>query len=120
MKYIILTQGRRAIVDEQDYDNLKSYKWYLHASGYGCRKIRLEDGRRHTIFIHKEVNKTPLGLYTDHINGDKLDNQRANLRTVDRMRNRINSKPNKNSISGYKGVHVRKRFVLLIMKLIYA
>jgi hypothetical protein len=50
------------------------------------------------------INNTPEKMSTDHINGDKLDNRRANLRTVSQIVNMHNRSAQKNSKSGVKGV----------------
>lgn len=56
------------------------------------------------IYLHKEINKTPPGMDTDHINRDKLDNRKKNLRSVSRSYNNTNSGLPKNNTSGHKGI----------------
>lgn len=59
--------------------------------------------------MHRFLLKTPKGLETDHINRDKLDNRRSNLRIVSRTQNSINRDMPPNNTSGYKGVTWYKR-----------
>lgn len=104
MKEIKLTQGKVAIVDENLFDELNKYKWH-YGLGYARRNIRLENGKRKMIFMHRAIMDTPEGFETDHINGIKLDNRRENLRIVTKELNQHNSKPRKDkSNSRYKGV----------------
>lgn len=60
--------------------------------------------------MHREIVGTPEGMDTDHINGDKLDNRRSNLRICTHAQNGANRGPQKNGSSGYKGVsyHCKK------------
>ena len=99
MKKIKLTQGRYAIVDDEDYKYLNKYKWCFGSNDYAMRVVDKE-----TILMHRVINKTPESMITDHINHDKLDNRKNNLRTCTKAQNRINAKMNKNNNSGYKGV----------------
>ena len=57
---------------------------------------------------HPELRDNPK-LYIDHINGDKLDNRKENLRLATNQQNSMNRKPHKNSSSKYKGVYWSKR-----------
>lgn len=55
--------------------------------------------------LHRVITKAPPGTHVDHINGDKLDNRRANLRVVTAQINQVNRKrPNSNNTSGVRGV----------------
>lgn len=103
MQKIDLTKGKAALVDDADFEALSRYPWFLGKGGYAVRNSR---GliRRH-IYMHREVLNTPTGLDTDHVNGNRLDNQRANLRVATRSQNMANSKVGKANRSGYKGVH---------------
>jgi hypothetical protein len=104
MKKIPLTQGKFALVDDEDYGVLVLRKW--HYSHYGYAAAR--GGRNKTTYMHRVLSSPPLGLEVDHINGDRLDNRRENLRNVTRRQNNMNRKSRKNTSSQFKGVHFRK------------
>lgn len=108
MKKIPLTQGKFAIVDDEDYDHLMQWKWLYMNVGYAARKEYLGGGRKNqkqkTIYLHDYLNCPADGLQTDHINENKLDNRKENLRTADRSENQRNKKMLRNNTSGYKGV----------------
>lgn len=83
MKYIVLANtGNKATIDDEDYDRVNAFgKWYENDAGYAVKKTRLH-GKNLSIRMHTFINDTPKGLHTDHINGDRLDNRRSNLRSV--------------------------------------
>ena|SRR5690606_37156739 len=106
-KEIPLTQGKVAIVDDEDYERLVRFKWAYHNKGYALRMVR-EGGKHRTIFMHREILKAPAGLYVDHINGDGLDNRRQNLRLATAQQNHFNRRP-RVCTSQYKGVSWHSR-----------
>jgi hypothetical protein len=102
MPYITLTQGKRALVDYDDYHILNAFKWY-YSNGYAVRKVQ-RFGRSRTILMHRVINDTPKGMETDHINRSTLDNRRLNLRSVTNTQNHYNRHAIPKSKSKYKGV----------------
>lgn len=107
IRLLPLTNGKFAFIDNDDYDCLSKHNWYVNCGGYPARKVSYrENGKRvyKTIFMHRVVNKTPDGLVTDHVNGDKLDNRKSNLRSCTHTQNMCNVTSRKNTTSKYKGV----------------
>jgi len=106
-KLIPLTQGKFAIVDAEEFDHLMQWKWYF-SQGYALRQVNpnKSDGRKYQVSMHRYVNGTPVGMDTDHINGNKLDNRKCNLRSCTRQQNQFNKGPQKNKRSIYKGVYL--------------
>ena len=88
--------GKVTILDEVDADRFGSTRWLLHSAGY------VSDG--HGAYLHRLVVGAPAGMEVDHINGDKLDNRRANLRVCSRAENMRNRRSPKQD-AGQKGVH---------------
>lgn len=106
MKKIPLT-GKRgvgsfAIVDDS-FAYLAKHRWYLTAFGYVARSVGGRKNHKNQ-YLHRIVNNTPAGLFTDHVNGNKLDNRQTNLRTADKSLNAINTSLRSDNTSGYKGV----------------
>lgn len=95
--------GRAAIVDDEDFSRLSSMRWYLNRSGYAMSNYS-PDGARRTTLMHRVVLGLGAGEMADHINGDRLDNRRSNLRACAPAENARNRAINRNSSVGVKGV----------------
>jgi hypothetical protein len=88
-----------ALVDDEDFDFLNQWKWeYSH--GY-ARRSKPINGQ---YSMHRVVVNPPKGVELDHIDGNKLNNQKSNLRFATRSENGFNRGKNKSNTSGYKGV----------------
>lgn len=109
MKKISLTSNKFTLIDDVDFDKINKYKWYF-------------DGRyAYKNFYNKILKKTlPFGLHryilnlkrkdgkeVDHINGNKLDNRRCNLRICTKSENKQNRNLKTNT-SGYNGVRKKR------------
>jgi len=93
----------RAIVDTEDLPMLQQYHWSLGTiGGYAYSHSK----GLPTTMMHKLIAKTPEGKLTDHINCNRLDNRKINLRHVTDSQNAQNMsawlKGDKHS--KYKGV----------------
>jgi AP2 domain len=108
LNYINLTQGKQAIVSDEDFETVSQFKWYYdNTTGYAKRDARI-DGKRKCIYMHRFVNDTSNGELTDHINGNRLDNRRENLRSCNFTQNHANKKIESKFSSKYKGVYWQK------------
>lgn len=103
MKIIKLTSGENALVDDQDYALISQWNWYENDQGYAYRKYYRNKIQKQ-IRMHRFLMDTPEGMDTDHINRNRLDNRRSNLRVVDRTQNNFNTGLYRNNSSGIKGV----------------
>lgn len=99
---IILLEGGVVRLDVGDYYRLEGRSVYLGNNGYAYFST-WADG---PITLHSFVlGGAREGYHIDHINGDKLDNRRRNLRFVSYQGNQVNRKKlNKNNTSGVRGV----------------
>jgi hypothetical protein len=94
----------KTLLSVDDYEKVKDYKWYL-SGGY------VKASNKTTIFMHRIImNLNDPLLVVDHINHDKLDNRRENLRVVTRAANNQNrpKATNEDRTSKYKGVFLRE------------
>lgn len=104
MKIITAKTGEQILVDDEDFASLSQYTWHLN-DGYACR-ITTVQGKTVRYRMHREVLGLRRGTedlrLVDHINLNKLDNQKSNLRIATHAMNSANrSAYNK---SGFKGV----------------
>lgn len=100
MKEIKLSQGKVALVDDEDFDSLSKYKWHYSKSGYAIRTVSYKP--RISAYMHKII--VPFEGSVDHINGNRLDNRKQNLRRCSHKENCRNQKLRVDSASGFKGV----------------
>lgn len=119
MKTIPLTQGQSAIVDDDDYDRLSCYKWCAQKTALGdyyavravpAPELGFRGGRKARKKEH--MHRVVLGDVgeTDHINRNKLDNRKQNLRLASKSQNLANrGKPKGKYYSSFKGVTWQKR-----------
>lgn len=96
------------ICDKSDW-NLKTnqIKWYKDTKGY-IRGVLV--GIKKSMVFHRVIfENIEYNQFIDHINGNKLDNRRCNLRIVTREQNAQNRKLHSNNTSGITGISWRKR-----------
>lgn len=118
MKNILLSKGQVAIIDDDDFWELAQWKWNIGGSGYAERTRRVGE-QWHTMIIrmHCWIMRPPKKMEVDHINGNKLDNRRENLRVITSSQNKMNQGVRKNNKLGVKGIYFhekRKRFIAQI------
>lgn len=96
MKLIHLTQGKTAMVSDEDFDRLNAFKWFSHKmpnTSYAERWLPgYVNGVRVACRMHHAVIGNPSsGMEVDHIDGNGLNNCRENLRFVTRRQNMQNN-----------------------------
>jgi hypothetical protein len=111
MKEIPLTQGKVALVDDEDYERINKHKWYARKGVYTfyAQRYVTKNGKDIVIGMHHQV----LGVIearprTDHKDQNGLNNQKHNLRPCTRNQNAMNQCPRRGKkYSDYKGVHLK-------------
>lgn len=80
-----------ALVDEQDFERVNAHRWHLSNHGYAMRSCKA-GGKRWSVLLHRDLMGLERGDpgEVDHINHDRLDNRRTNLRVVKAGRNQQN------------------------------
>lgn len=85
-------RGHSAIVDASDYPFLNQWSWHRAVDGYAAANITFAPRDKRKVPMHRLILGSPVGrLVTDHINRDRLDNRRSNLRIVDWATNCLNT-----------------------------
>jgi hypothetical protein len=98
------------LIDDEDDHIFMSLKWKIdrfHNDVYATPKGA--DGKIKYTALSREIMKCPKGLVVDHINGNRFDNRKKNLRICTQSLNSKNQKISKNNKAGYKGVYLDKR-----------
>lgn len=96
---ITTTNGYKVLIDAEDEEKVRQYKWHVIKDKKGNLSVITSD----RIYIHQLVIDFPSGE-VDHINLDRLDNRKSNLRVVTHQQNQINQPLQKNNTSGVSGV----------------
>lgn len=109
MKEIPLTQGKVAVVDDEDFDLVSQRKWRTQRSADGRRFYVVSGKGKHTVRMHRLVMGVESELYVDHRDSNGLNNCKDNLRLATNSQNQANRGRPSNNASGYKGVHWCKR-----------
>jgi hypothetical protein len=107
VKEILLTKGKVAIVDDEDYPILSQYTWKYSNRGYAASNY-WDNGKSKTNLMHRLIMSEPNGYFIDHIDGNPLNNTKRNLRIVTNQQNCFNQKLTSKNKSGYKGVYLKK------------
>ena len=105
MKQNKLTQGKVALIDDDDFKRVSQHKWCAQKrpnTFYAVAGIK-SSGKWKTIKMHRLLMDVPKDMDVDHRDGNGLNNQRPNLRICTRSQNCMNRRKQKGS-SRYKGV----------------
>ncbi len=107
MKKIALTgkRGGFALIDDDDIDLIKTDTWNHQTLGYATAFDRTPEGKPTRKFMHRVVLGAKKHQEVDHINGNRLDNRKKNLRLVTSSQNKTNMPLRTSNKSGYRGVY---------------
>lgn len=98
-----LAYNRHCVVDIGDLRKLAMERWRIMRPGTDRAYAMRHEGRG-AVYMHREIIGAKDGEEVDHINGDGLDNRRANLRICTRRQNNYNTRKRDGKSSKYKGV----------------
>lgn len=87
MKFIQLTQGKFAVIDDEDYEKVSQYQWRLLKTGKQMYAITNTPDLKSTIRMHRLIMGEPEGFKVDHRDGNGLNNSRSNLRKCTQQQN---------------------------------
>lgn len=105
-----LTKNQSTIIDADDYERVSKLNWISHWLPEMKRFRAVCRMRDEVLYLHRFI----LGLnrgdprVIDHVNGDPLDNRKANLRICYRAENGMNRGKTKRNTTGYKGVRLNR------------
>lgn len=108
--------GEEFYFDLEDYDKIKDYYWLKNQDGYIYTNIPKGNGKK--IYMHRFIIN-PEGCLIDHINNNKSDNRKQNLRRVSYSQNMMNQSLRKNNTSGVAGVrwdNIKNKWIAYITK----
>jgi hypothetical protein len=108
VKYIPLSKGMVAIIDDCDYELVSRYKWHASSSAIGKYYAR-SSNKGNRIYMHRLITNAPNDKEVDHINQNRLDNRRSNLRLCNRSQNNCNQGLRTDNTSDYIGVDFHKQ-----------
>jgi len=109
--------GRRQLpiqIDAEDYDRIRYLP--LSVTSHGYVSISFYDGKvggkykYRRVYLHRYLLSAPNELKVDHINHDKRDNRKGNLRLVTDAQSLCNTRARKHGKSRYKGVFPAGRY----------
>ena len=93
------------IFDKEDYDKIKNYCWSITHNKKGGYVMAYDSNLKKKIMLHRLIINCPPNMMVDHINHNKADNRKENLRLCNNQQNSMNHKISKRNTSGYTGVH---------------
>lgn len=95
----------RTIVDAEDVEKIKDYKWHLNTQGYAATNIKNTTLQMQHLVVDIKNNRQKK---TDHEDRDRLNNRKTNIRFCTQKENARNRGKSKNNTSGHKGVSWNK------------
>lgn len=113
MKQIPLTQGKFAIVDDEDYERVAKFKWFALRQGRkqktwaAVRNVTVGSNKKRLEYMHRFILSAPAGKVVDHQKHleNFVDNRRANLRITNQLKNCWNLRKTVSQTSSvFKGV----------------
>lgn len=109
-------------IDVNDYKKVTTHNWFVGKQGYVESRVKKHEENDYdatSIKLHRFLKNPKKHEYIDHINGNRLDNRKSNLRICTQQQNNMNRKIMKNNTSGVTGVHWDKRINKWVSRIWY-
>ena len=99
------SNGKEFYFDLEDYDKIKDYCWRIKSDGYIVSSMYFDTDCKKQIFLHRLIMDCceDNTLVVDHMNHERNDNRKSNLRIITTQQNNMNNslrKDNKSSVTG--------------------
>ena len=105
---IYFSDNSSFLIDREDFDTINKFTWFKGRRGYPIAHLKLE-GKKLTRPVHKVIlSDVGKDMNIDHINRDRMDNRRSNLRVCSHQENMFNQRKRNTNTSGYIGVAYHK------------
>lgn len=101
---VLAVDGKEFFFDTEDLQILNSRKWYVDKDGYLASSY-IYNGRRCFAMFHRIIMNAQKGQVVDHINRNRADNRKVNLRCCSKFENNLNRGRRSTNMSGVIGVH---------------
>ena len=105
--YVVMRASNKDVkfyIDAEDFELIKNYCWFVTEDNYIRGVVQGKSLRLHRFIMNINDDE----VLIDHIDGNRLDNRKKNLRVVNRHQNAMNAGLPKNNSTGYKGVNKRQ------------
>lgn len=101
---ILLFKDNKILIDKNDYEKISKHSWCISKTGYAVSNIDHKVTKMHRYILGLSNPK----IIVDHINHNKLDNRRKNLRLCSDFENSRNTTVSKNNKLGHLGISLTK------------
>jgi hypothetical protein len=89
------------LIDNEDYAAVAAHSWFRNPTGYAQRSVWIPGLGVGVILMHRLIAGAPKGMWVDHVNRNRLDNRRGNLRVCTPQQNACNRlSPNGDGMKG--------------------
>lgn len=109
MIQIMLKPGKTVLIDEIDIPLINHYKWYVDQDDTVIANGPQVNGKRTVLKLYRLIMNAHCGEWVDHVDHNRLNNTRSNLRIATRYQNSCNRQMGRNNAIGYKGVQLHGR-----------
>lgn len=96
------------LMDDEDFELFGHLPWNVHGRHDNITRNRSASerilGAGQKIYLWREITKCPEGMTVDHVNGNRLDNRRCNLRVCSHKENNWNKGAERRNATGFRGV----------------